>query len=145
MIMTEEKRLMDMLQGHSTHFLKMILNTDKYNIPMEWDAYGKNIGDCGDMVEMFLTVQDDYILSAMFNMDGCLHTRAAANTVIMMIEGKHISEAWRITPDTVIRYLETLPKDFEHCAELAVGALYKALANHLEMKRHSWKKLYQKR
>ena len=42
----------------------------------------------------------------------------------------------------VISSLETLPPQNTHCAELAVGALYLALANYQELKRHPWKKLY---
>jgi len=142
--MEEEKKL-DFWQDHSINYIKMALNTEQMEIPQHPDAYGKNKGACGDRVEIFLTVQDDYILSASFNMDGCMNTRAAANTVVMMIEGKSVKEAWGISPDSVIEYLETLPKESEHCAELAVGALYKALANYQELKQHSWKKLYQKR
>jgi nitrogen fixation NifU-like protein len=142
--MSEEKPF-DFWQDHSINYIKMAFSTEQMNIPEHPDAYGKNKGTCGDMIEMFLTVQNDYILSAAFNMDGCINTRASANTVVMMIVGKTIHEAWRVTPEDVIGYLETLPQGFEHCAELAVGALYKALANYQELKHHSWKKLYQKR
>jgi len=142
--MEEEKRF-DFWQDHSINYIKMAFRSDQKEIPEHPDAYGKNIGDCGDMVEIFLTVQDDYIISATFNMDGCISTRAAVNTVVMMIEGKKIREAWGITVDNVINYLETMPKDSEHCAELAVGALYKTLVNYQELKRHSWKKMYQRR
>ena len=44
-------------------------------------------------------------------------------------------------PD-VVKYLETLPPENNHCAELAVGAMYLALRNFQEFKRDPWKKLY---
>ena len=59
-------------------------------------------------------------------------------------EGKTINEGWEISPDNVIDFLETLPKESYHCAELAVGAFYAALANYQELQRNSWKKSYQK-
>jgi nitrogen fixation NifU-like protein len=65
-----------------------------------------------------------------------------ANTVAELAEGRTVDEAWNITPDDVIAYLETLPPGNAHCAELAVGALYRALVNYKELKRHPWKKLY---
>jgi nitrogen fixation NifU-like protein len=142
--MTEEKPF-DFWQDHSINYIKMAFNTEYMNIPEQLDAVGKNKGTCGDMIEMFLTVQNDYILAAAFNMDGCINTRASANTVVMMIEGKTITEAWAVTPEKVMDYLETLPQGFEHCAQLAVGALYKALANYQELQLHSWKKMYQRR
>ncbi len=43
--------------------------------------------------------------------------------------GKTIEAAWEITPEEVIRFLETLPEDHFHCAELAVGAFYLALTD----------------
>ena len=93
------------------------------------DAYGKNKGVCGDTIEMFLNVQDNHIERVSFKTDGCMSTRACANTISILIEGKTIHQAWEMTPGKVINYLKVLPKEFEHCAELAVGALHRALAN----------------
>jgi len=77
-----------------------------------------------------------------FDTDGCMNTNACANTVAELAEGRNVEEAWEITAEDVISYLETLPPQHTHCAELAVGALYLALANYQELKRHPWKKLY---
>jgi nitrogen fixation NifU-like protein len=73
-----------------------------------------------------------------------MNTTACANTVGELAEGRIVDDAWDITPDDVIAFLETLPPANVHCAELAVGALYLALANYNELKRQSWKKPYQK-
>jgi nitrogen fixation NifU-like protein len=65
-----------------------------------------------------------------------------------LVEGKAVEAveaAWEITPEDVVAYLETLPPENMHCAELAVGALYLALRNHREFKHEPWKKLYQKK
>jgi nitrogen fixation NifU-like protein len=43
----------------------------------------------------------------------------------------------------VVDYLEALPKGHLHCAELAVGALYRALAD-ARRKQQSWRKMYSK-
>ena len=78
---------------------------------------------------MFLCIQNGRIQSLSFDTDGCINTNACANTAAHLSEGKTIEEAWEITPAAVIEFLETLPKDNYHCAELAVGAFYLALAN----------------
>lgn len=53
-----------------------------------------------------------------------------------------MTEAWEITPEKVTDYLETLPKEYAHCAELAVGAFYLALINYQEFEHAPWKRLY---
>ena len=131
-------------QDHSDHFLEMAFRTDKCEIASHPDGYGKNTGVCGDTVEIFLTIINDRIKWVSFNTDGCINTRACANTIAMMTEGKTVREAWEATAEKVICYLETLPPEFEHCAELAVGALYRALTDYRRVKKDPWKKLYQK-
>ena len=64
-----------------------------------------------------------------FDIRGCRNTHASANAVAVLAEGEKIEDAWEITPETVIGFLETLPDDHFHCAELAVGAFYLALAD----------------
>jgi nitrogen fixation NifU-like protein len=41
----------------------------------------------------------------------------------------NIHSYWNVCPADVIDYLEILPEDHHHCAELAVGTLYMALAD----------------
>lgn len=136
------KQISDFWQDHSSRFLEMAFNFDRRETVTNPDAYGKKTGDCGDTVETFLTIHEGRIQSVSFAIDGCLNTHAAANTVAHLIEGKSIEEAWEITPEDVADYLETLPEENFHCAELAVGALYLALANYRELKKDSWKKAY---
>jgi nitrogen fixation NifU-like protein len=49
--------------------------------------------------------------------------------VVFFARGKTIDQAWEITPEQVVEYLQTLPPDHEHCAQLAVGGLYLALSD----------------
>ena len=119
----------DFWQDHSLRFLEMAFRTDRQERLEKPDGYGKNTGTCGDSVEMFLTLEGNHIHSVSFVTTGCMNTNACANTVAQLVEGKGLEEAWAITPLDVIDYLETLPVENTHCAELAVGALYLALAN----------------
>ena len=90
-----------------------------------------------------MIICDDRIDSVFFEIQGCLNTIACANTVARLVEGKKIKDAWAITPEDVVAYLETLPAEHAHCAELAAGAFYLALINWQELQRHPWKKSYQ--
>ncbi|MFC1838067.1 iron-sulfur cluster assembly scaffold protein [Thermodesulfobacteriota bacterium] len=113
---------------HSRNFLEMAYRTDKQEVLYDYAYTGKNTGECGDMVEMYLGVDENNMIETVtYNVEGCLNTNACANTISFLAEGKQIDEAWEITPQTVIDFLETLPPANHHCAELAVGALYKAL------------------
>jgi len=114
---------------HSLNFIEMALSTDKIERMENPDGYGKSIGDCGDCIEFFLTCHQNTLKKVCFCTKGCLNTNACCNTVAKLAQGKTIDKAWEIQPEQVARYLETLPQDHSHCAELAVGALYRALAN----------------
>jgi len=114
-------------QDHSLHYLEMAYRTDKMERIENYDGYGKRTGICGDTVEFFLKIQNGIIESVSFAADGCLNTVACANTIVYLVENKPVEQAWEITPKNVIDYLETLPSGHKHCAELAAGALYRAL------------------
>ena len=98
---------------------------------------------CGDTVEFYLQVRENAIQNLSFMANGCINTTACCNAVVQLVEGRPVEEAWGITPEDVVAYLETLPADHVHCAELSVGALYLALSNYQELNRASWKKMYQ--
>jgi nitrogen fixation NifU-like protein len=129
----------DLWQDHSLRYLEMAFRTDRREIIERPDGYGRRTGVCGDTVEMFLMVRGDRIASVSFDTDGCMSTNACANTVAELTEGKSLEEAWEISAEDVIKYLETLPAENIHCAELAVGAFYLALANYKDLKRNPYK------
>jgi len=80
-----------------------------------------------------------------FKVGGCANTVACGNTVSLLMEGQSLTDAWQLTSETVISYLETLAPDQYHCAELAVGAFYNALADCNRQRQEPWKKPYLRR
>ncbi|MDM8538116.1 iron-sulfur cluster assembly scaffold protein [Desulfobacterales bacterium HSG17] len=131
-------------QHHSLHYLEMAFSADRLGTLANPDGHAKKTGDCGDTVEFFLAIREDTIQSISFVTQGCMNTNACANTVASMVENKHIDEAWGVTPEKVVEYLETLPAESVHCAELSVGTLYLALTDYQKSCQAPWKKLYQK-
>ncbi len=132
-------------QDHSSNYLEMAFRTDHTGIVEKSDGHGRKTGECGDTVEMFLSIENDRIKHVSFVIEGCRNTHACANTVAALVEGKETDAAWEIAPEDVIQFLETLPEENHHCAELAVGAFYLALSNFQENKRSGWKKIYRVR
>jgi nitrogen fixation NifU-like protein len=132
----------EFLNVHSRNYLEMAFRWERRARIDHPDAYGKRTGICGDTIEFFLMITDDKITQTNFDTDGCTNTSACANTVSVLSEGKTIAEAWEIKVEDIIEYLETLPSDEHHCAELAIGAFYLALREYGEHKRSPWKKVY---
>ncbi len=131
-----------MLQQHAIKFLEAAFRTDRQEKLHQPDGYGKKSGDCGDTVEFFLIVREQRIQNIAYIVNGCLNTNACANALIDLAEGKSLDQAWDIKPEDVAAYLESLPRDHFHCAELAVGAFYLALADARRMQQSPWKKAY---
>ncbi len=140
--MTEEH--FDFWQDHSIKYLEMAFKTDRME-PLEHpDGEGRHTGDCGDTVAMSLKLRGERVEQVAFEVQGCMNTVASANAVAELIEGRLLAEAWEITPERVIDFLETLPAGHHHCAELAVGALHRALADVRRKQREPWRKMYGK-
>lgn len=129
-------------QTHSTKFLECAFRSDRQEILHKADGHGHKTGDCGDSVDFFLITEGALIQSIAYTLNGCIHTNACANAVIDLAQGRSLTNAWRITPEKVATYLESLPADHFHCAELALGAFYLALADANRTRQAPWKKAY---
>ena len=115
-------------ENHSERFLEMAFDdTHRESLEQPDARGGASREGCGDTLEIFLMEEDGRIRSASFETNGCLYTVACANAALTLIEGKTIGEAASITPREIADYLETLPEEEFHCAELAVEALRNAL------------------
>jgi nitrogen fixation NifU-like protein len=121
----------------------MALRTTHRRMVDRPDGYGKNTGSCGDTVVIFLVANGGRIQAVYYDIDGCINTNACANVVAEMATGRSIAAAWQIRTSDVIDDLQTLDTDHYHCAELAVGALYRALADLRQKTQRPWMKLYQ--
>lgn len=137
-----EKTLPPSYEDHSRNFQEMVSRTERYGQLDTPDGYGKRTGDCGDTIEMYLSVQGGQIRMVTFTVEGCGNTVACGNTVSMLMEGRSMTDAWQLTPENVADYLESLPSDHFHCAELAVGAFYRALTDYNQQQKEQWKAVY---
>lgn len=130
------------LDTHSDEYIEMAYSYERLERVENPDGYGKRVGDCGDTVEMFLTIDGGIITHVSIQVDGCMNTIACANTVAIMTEGHPVDEAWEVTPEKVADYLKTLDENHFHCAELSVGAFFLALNDYRMKNRNGWKKNY---
>ncbi|MGV7223932.1 MAG: iron-sulfur cluster assembly scaffold protein [Nitrospinales bacterium] len=133
------ERKFDFWHDHSLNYLQMAFGFNRHAILHNPDGYGRRTGKCGDTIDMFLSVKKGRIQKVSYDTNGCINTHACANTVSKLAEGKTIDEGWKITPEDVTDFLETLPEENYYCAELAIEAFHRALANYQGLHLNSWK------
>jgi len=134
----------DFWQEHALVFLEMAFRTDRQKRPAHPSGIGHNVGACRDSITMFVVVRDGAVHEIAYELDGCLHTNACANAVAEIAQGHELETVWKITPEMVADYLQTLPADHFHCAELTVGAFYKALTDYQQNSRKEWQAGYRR-
>ena len=139
-----DEKALEFWRNHSVNFLEMALRNDKRERILHPDGFGQCSRECGDTLEIFLTARNGDVRSATFHTDGCIYTVACANAIVRMIEGKTTEQAWAISPQDIVDFLETLPKGERHCAELAVRTLHVALLDLKQTERQPWTKFYRK-
>ena len=119
----------DFWNDHSLAFLKMAMKRDHQERVTRCDGTGTASRDCGDTISFFLMASRGRLTAISYDIRGCLFTHACANTIIGLADGKTVEEAGRITTADILSYLETLPKAEAHCADLALKAFGRALAD----------------
>jgi len=84
-------------------------------------------GPCGDSMKFFLNIKNGIIKKARFITDGCGASVATASQTTLLIEGKSLNKAKKLTAEDIDSSLGGLPIDHKHCAELAIKTLNRAL------------------
>jgi len=85
---------------------------------------------CGDVMRMYIKVENDIIVDAKFKTFGCGAAIATSSMVTEMVKGKSIEEALKISNKAVAEALGGLPPIKMHCSVLAEQALRRALADY---------------
>ena len=90
---------------------------------------------CGDMMSFYIKVKDDRLEDVKFKTFGCGAAIAVSSMVSEMAKGKTLDEAMKITPSSVAKELEGLPKNKFHCSNLGAQALHKAIEDYQNKKK----------
>lgn len=85
---------------------------------------------CGDIMKIYLKIDDGKITDAKFNTFGCGAAVATSSIATEMIKGKTIDEALKLTNKAVIEALDGLPPAKVHCSVLAEEAVKAAIADY---------------
>ena len=82
---------------------------------------------CGDIMKIYLKIENDTISDVKFETFGCASAIASSSMATELIKGKPVSEAMTLTNQAVAEALEGLPAHKLHCSVLAEEAIQKAL------------------
>ena len=82
---------------------------------------------CGDIMKMYLKIEDEIIQDVKFETFGCGSAIASSSMATEIIKGKPVSEAMKLTNKAVTEALDGLPAHKLHCSVLAEEAIKSAL------------------
>ena len=87
---------------------------------------------CGDIMTMYLQIEDDIITDVKFETFGCGSAIASSSMATELIKGKPVSEALQLTNKAVAEALDGLPAHKLHCSVLAEEAIKSALKDYYD-------------
>ena len=85
---------------------------------------------CGDIMKMYLKIEDDVIRDVKFETFGCGSAIASSSMATELIKGKPVDESMALTNKAVAEALDGLPDYKMHCSVLAEEAIHAALEDY---------------
>lgn len=85
---------------------------------------------CGDIMKMYLKIEDGIIKDVKFKTFGCGAAIATSSMATEMIKGKPLDEALKLTNQAVVEALDGLPAVKIHCSVLAEQAVKAAISDY---------------
>ena len=109
--------------------------TNPHNVGKLDDAAGVGeVGNakCGDIMKMYLKIENDIITDVKFNTYGCASAIATSSIATDMIKGQPLREALKLTNKAVVEALDGLPAVKIHCSVLAEQAIKAAVKDYYD-------------
>ena len=89
---------------------------------------------CGDIMKMYMKIEDNVIQDVKFKTFGCGAAIATSSMATEMVKGKSVDEALKLTNKAVMEALDGLPKEKIHCSVLAEEAIQSAIDDYNKRK-----------
>lgn len=87
---------------------------------------------CGDIMKMYMKIEDDVITDVKFKTFGCGAAVATSSMATELVKGKTVEEALELTNKAVIEALDGLPPAKIHCSVLAEEAIKAAVQDYYD-------------
>lgn len=113
---------------YSEKVMEHFLNPQNVGVIEDADGVGE-VGNakCGDIMKMYLKIDNEIITDVKFETFGCASAIASSSMATEMIKGKPVAEAMLLTNKAVAEALDGLPPHKIHCSVLAEEAIKSAL------------------
>ena len=85
---------------------------------------------CGDIMKMYLKIEDDVVTDVKFETFGCGSAIASSSMATELIKGQRVEDAMQLTNKAVAEALDGLPDYKMHCSVLAEEAIQSALEDY---------------
>ena len=95
---------------------------------------------CGDIMKMYIKVDDGIITDVKFNTFGCGSAIATSSMATEMIKGRSVEDALKLSNKAVVEALDGLPSHKIHCSVLAEEAVRAADRNTAKITRRTMSK-----
>ena len=105
------------------------------NIGIIEDADGVGLvgnAKCGDIMKIYLKIEDDTVKDVKFETFGCGSAIASSSMATELIKGKPVSEALELSNKAVAEALDGLPAHKMHCSVLAEAAIRNAVKDYFD-------------
>jgi len=116
---------------YSEKVMQMFRDSKHYGKIENADGIGK-VGNprCGDVMWIYLKVDNEIITDAKFETFGCVAAIATSSMAIEMVKGKPVEEALKLTNKAVAQALDGLPPEKMHCSLLAEEGIKAAIEDY---------------
>lgn len=116
---------------YSEKVMQMFRDSKHYGKIENEDGIGK-VGNpkCGDVMWIYIKVDDGIITDAKFETFGCVAAIATSSMAIEMVKGKQVDEALQLTNKAVAEALDGLPPEKMHCSLLAEEGIRSAIEDY---------------
>ena len=113
---------------YSEKVMDHFMNPRNVGIIEDADGVGE-VGNakCGDIMKMYMKIDDDVITDVKFETFGCASAIASSSMATELIKGKRVEDAMALTNKAVAEALDGLPDYKMHCSVLAEEAIRAAL------------------
>ena len=116
---------------YSDKVMDHFMNPRNVGVIEDADAIGE-VGNmkCGDIMKMYLKIEDDVIKDVKFETFGCASAIASSSMATELIKGQPVEKAMELTNKAVAEALDGLPDYKMHCSVLAEEAIQSALEDY---------------
>ena len=135
--MNNDKQIFDDLEDlvleeagkqYSPKVIDHFMNPRNLGALEKFDCYTYMSGICGDTIGIYVGLDGERIERIGFVTNGCGPTIACSSAITCIAKGLNVQEAMKLTGKDLIGYLEGLPVENTHCADLAANTLRGALS-----------------